>query len=402
MKQFVSFLMILFLAVSGYHFSFRSLKMPLFARKFYLTGIEYLFIGMLLGPEFFNIIDENTYSGLAPLSGFALGWIGLLFGFQFEIKKLQRYPLELFVAAFTQSAVTLVFVFCASFGVLTLYFNLAAITAMVYAFVLSGVAACTAQTSMAVAAPDIRDRRTTTTQLLKFISSIDALVAVMVLGGVFLLRPLVTDRSFSLLGQWANVGAVVLLCLGLLFLFGLFLSSRMGRNEMVLVVIAIVVMTSGGAALLNFSPLLANIFLGIFLVNLARNKEQIFNLLVGIEKPIYLLVLIFLGVNWRLDSFWVVLLALGYGFFRGAGKLAGGFAIRLLGKDFRPYPRLLGLGLLNPGGLAFAILLDFYQVFTDVFVSGILSIVLLGFVVTDIISPYALGSIIRSDPFQGH
>jgi len=49
MKIVFALLIIVFLAFSGYHLTFRSLKLPLFAREFYLTGTEFLFLGLLLG-----------------------------------------------------------------------------------------------------------------------------------------------------------------------------------------------------------------------------------------------------------------------------------------------------------------------------------------------------------------
>ena len=400
MKQFFALLMIVLLAASGYHLSFRSLKVPLFARRFYLTGTEFLFIGMFLGPHFLNVLDIQTCDGLAPLSVFALGWVGLLFGFQFEVKKLQRYPLELFFAAIIESVVTFAVVFGVSYMVISFYFGLLPINAIISALVISGIAACTSQTGLALATSDIAGHHKNIMQLLRFMSSMDGLIAIFILGVVFMLRPLVTTETFSIVSQGTSLGAVLVLCIGLLFLFGVFLSGRMGENEMVLVVIAMVVITSGAASMLNFSPLLANAFLGICLVNLARNKEQIFNMLVGIEKPIYLLVLIFLGVTWELDSGWLFVLAGGYGILRAIGKVGGGYAIRYLGKELSAMPRLLGFGLLSPGGLAMAILLDFYQGFSETFIPTILSVVLLGIVFTDIISPHLLRPIVRSQTLK--
>ena len=103
MKIFFALLLIIFLAFSGYHLTFRRIELPLFARKFYLTGTEYLFLGLLLGPQFFNLLDSQTLLGLEPLFALLLGWIGLIFGFQFEIVKLRRFPLEFLSAAIIES-----------------------------------------------------------------------------------------------------------------------------------------------------------------------------------------------------------------------------------------------------------------------------------------------------------
>lgn len=119
MKIIFALLLIIFLAFSGYHLSFRNFKLPLFARHFYMRGIEFLFLGLLLGPQYLNLIDSKAQDGLAPLAALVLGWIGLLYGFQFEIKKLRRFPLEYAAAANLQGGLTL---FLVLFGA---YFTLA-------------------------------------------------------------------------------------------------------------------------------------------------------------------------------------------------------------------------------------------------------------------------------------
>ena len=98
MKIFFALLLIIFLAFSGYHLTFKRLKLPFFKYKIYLTGTEFLFLGLLLGPQFLNLLDTQTMGGLDPLSALLLGWIGLLFGFQFEFSRLRRFPEQFLIA----------------------------------------------------------------------------------------------------------------------------------------------------------------------------------------------------------------------------------------------------------------------------------------------------------------
>jgi hypothetical protein len=60
MKIIFALLIIILLAFSGYHISFKRLRLPLFAREFHLTGTEFLFLGLLMGPLFFNLLDAPT------------------------------------------------------------------------------------------------------------------------------------------------------------------------------------------------------------------------------------------------------------------------------------------------------------------------------------------------------
>ena len=397
MKMFSTFLLIIFLAFSGYHLSFRGLKLPLFARKFYLTGTEFLFLGLLIGPQFLNLMDTKTYAGLEPLTTFLLGWIGLLYGFQFEINKLRRYPIEYLMATFLDGLVTSSLVFAGVCIVCLFFFKFSMSYALIISLMLSAAASCTAQTGMALISSDVTSRKKKLIAFLKYMSAIDGISAMLILGVVFLLRPLIVETDIGMLSQGINTVIVICLFVSLLALFGLFLLGRLVEEEMVLVVIGMVVITGGSAAILHFSPLLANFMLGVFLANLTRNKERIFNMLVGIEKPVYLLTLIFLGVNWHAHSGWFFVLAAGYAILRAVGKFAGGYSLRFLGAELQQFPPFLGLGLLAPGGLTLAILLDFQQGFPMEISSLILSIALPAIIYSDVMSPHVLTKVVQQD-----
>lgn len=397
MKIFFTLLLLLFLAFSGYHLTFRGFKLPLFARKFYLTGTEFLFLGLLIGPQFLNLMDTQTCVKLEPLTTFLLGWIGLLFGFQFEISKLRRYPIEYLLSTLLEGLLTSSIVFAVIMAACIVGFNLSLAQSLIAALILSAAAVCTAQTGLALISPDVGPGRKNLTAFLKYMSAMDGISAMFILGAVFFFRPMLYPGDAGSPGQSVNVAIAVCLCGVLLVLFGLFLIRRLAESEMVLVVIGMTIITGGGAAVLNFSPLLANFILGFFLANLTRNKERIFNMLVGIEKPVYLLTLIFLGVYWHIDSFWFFVLAAGYSVVRALGKLGGGFSIRYLDSELRKFSPLLGLGLLAPGGLTLAILLDFQKGFPVNFSAVILGVALPAVIYSDIISPHVLKKVIGKD-----
>jgi hypothetical protein len=170
---------------------------------------------------------------------------------------------------------------------------------------------------------------------------------------------------------------------------------RCDEGELRLIVIGMTVLTSGAAAVLDFSPLIANAVLGFGLVNFSRDKERIFQVLLGIEKPVYLILLVFLGVGWRLNSGWVLLLGAGLCCFRLVGKWLGGLlSVRLI-PQFRQFPAALGFGLMDSGGLPLAILFDFQQRFTFETVEYVVSIGLLAVIYTDFLSPQLFGRLFK-------
>ena len=395
MKIVFALLIIVFLAFSGYHLTFRGFKLPLFAREFYLTGTEFLFLGLLLGPQFLNLLDTETLKGLEPVGALLLGWIGLLFGFQFEIVRLRRFPLDFFKAAILESLLTFVLVFFGVYFALPLFFEIPEVKHIVLSLTLSAAAACTAQTGLALLTPDLTTQHRKTIGFLRYISSIDGLSALLIFGMVFFFRR-PSIAGFSLIGDLA-LGTVFILVIsiGLVFLYIVFMSSHRGESELALVVIAMAVLTSGVASILHFSPLIANFFVGFCLVNLCRQKERLFEILVGVEKPVYLLLLVFLGAYWKLGSIWIIVLAALYCLYRFIGKLFGGFMITRLNRELSAYPSHLGFGLLAQGGLPLAILFDFQQGISCDIVTSIISLALLAVIYNEFLSPYMLVRLLK-------
>jgi hypothetical protein len=185
--------------------------------------------------------------------------------------------------------------------------------------------------------------------------------------------------------------------LGLSLLYLMFFTRHRKENELILIVIGVAVFTSGTASALHFSPLLTNFFVGFCLVNLSRERERIFNILIRVEKPVYLLILVFLGVNWQFDSVLVLGLAAVYCLWRGLGKFLGGFVVTRLSPDLEQYPSRLGFGLLEMGGLSLAMLLDFLQQFPgDIMVSGV-SVVLVAVIYNGFLSSGFLEQLLKKN-----
>jgi hypothetical protein len=396
MKIFFALLLIIFLAFSGYHLTFRRIKLPLFARKFYLTGTEYLFLGLLLGPQFFNLLDSKTLLGLEPLSALLLGWIGLIFGFQFEIVKLRRFPFEFLSAAIIEGLFTFIVVFAGVYVTLPLFLELSDPMRIAGSLTLSAAAACTAQTGLVLIAPDYITRHTKTVNLLRYISSIDGLSALLIFSLAFLYSPAVFAKSSWI---WKfTIGALLCLSFGIgLFLYTLFFAQLREDSELILVVIGTLLLTSGTASILNFSPLLINFFIGFCLVNISKEKERIYNILIRIEKPVYLLLLIFMGGCLRVESAWLIVLAAVYWLYRFLGKFLGGFIITRLSPEMKAYPHHLGFGLLDQGGLPLAILFDFHRGIPSDITTSLISLVLVAIIYNDFLSPHLLIQLLKEE-----
>lgn len=390
MKVFFALFLVILVAFAGYHLSFRRVGGRHADRRFQLTGLEFLVLGLLLGPLFLNILDADTCRSLEPLSAMMLGWIGLLFGFQFEFPKLRQFPPAFFLASLLESAVTLGIVFTGVWLLLPVFIDMATSVRVATAAALASAAACSAPTGLALLSADILSARSKLVRLLRYMASVDGLLPVLLLGAAFLYRLPVLPESV-----WMGGISVLAASVGALLLYLLFLAQRRDIRQLALVIIGLTVLVSGAATLIGFSPLVANFVIGVCLVNITREKEKIFNLLVSIEKPVYLMLLIFLGAAWQLAGIWMILPAVAYAALRFGGKMTGGLAVTRVFPLLRDRPGSLGLGLLEQGGLPLAVLFDFHQGFAGGPAGYAIGFALIAITVNDVFNPYFLSILLK-------
>ncbi len=385
MQIFLALFIVIFASFVWYHLTFRGVRIPKVKHRVYLTGMEFLILGVILGEQFTGLIDESTLKGLEPLSALLLGWIGLLFGFQFEITNILRFPVEFFWMAVLESMVTFVVVGLGMVICLPYFITFSDAALYVSALAVASAAACTAQTRLALIKPDKTPSSRKVLDLLGYISSIDGVAVLLLFGIAFIVKPISAEGA-----AWAaGAGKDILLNLsagcGLLLLYLLFLARRASENELIAIIAGMAVLSSGAAAAISFSPLLINFFIGVFLVNFSIEKERIFNILISIEKPIYLLLLVFLGAVLRLNAVTLIVLSLILIVLRFAGKTLGGYAIARFSPRFGYCPSNFGFGLMDFGGLGMAIIFDFHRGFHFEGVSGVVGAVLIAAVVNNML-----------------
>ena len=113
MKILLAAVVLAVLALVGSRRVMRRARVPLGAQLIFATGTEFVFVGLLLGESWLGVIDGAAVRGLEPFVVVALGWIGLVFGLQFERRSLRALPPNFFTLSVVQALVTLVVVFTA-------------------------------------------------------------------------------------------------------------------------------------------------------------------------------------------------------------------------------------------------------------------------------------------------
>ena len=328
------------------------------ARKAHLPSVTgQILAGILLGPSVFHILGHEAVDGLRPIIHFALGLIAVDVGTHLHLRRMRNAFRRLGILLLLEITLTPFLVYVAlvliagqdwTFGILFGALAISTAPATVLAIVketrakgvyvrtlIAAVAlnniACIALFEMASAAVKVTlDPRAATTTL-------DVILA-----------PLTQLGGAALLG-----GAV-----GLALVLG---TKHVIQTEQVTTVSIIsIFLTTGIADYFGVSNLLACLFLGVTIVNLAPEKEEIgHRVFVNFEPAVLAVVFTLAGLELDfgfLASGWLMVML--FVLSRAGGKIWSGFiAMRLAGATSN-VRRYLGMGLIPQAGVAVGLLLQ--------------------------------------------
>jgi hypothetical protein len=396
LKVTVGVALLLVIALIGHRRTFTRLRLPIGARLVYLTGTEFILVGVALGDTLIGLLDEQTVRSLTPLFSLGLGVVGLIFGIQLEVGKILRFPTRYLSMAAIQAVVTMLVVSGPCYLVLKELFGGDRLSIGVASLILGATAACTAQTALALIGREFDLRGARVMELLRYISSVDAVVGLVALGFAVCLTHVepVVDLEAGISLQWFTLSLVIGTAMG--FLLYLVTRVRCREEELPIFVVGMVTFSSGIALYLGLSPLFINTMMGLTVANLPGSKDRIFNLLIRLEKPFYIVFLVLAGAIWRPGSAWALSLAVLYLGLRLVGKVGGGYlAARAATEDLRP-PLGLGLGLVSQGGMAVAMVMNYYQLSSTELTSAVVTTVLLAVILNELASPSLAKRVLRT------
>ncbi len=369
-----------------------------------LTGVEYLLLGVLLGPVVPQIPALNALTSLMPMVALAAGWIGLLRGMELDFRRLGQAPsgagrIAVLHGIFGGGIVALGGALFWRAGFLRGLDAEVTTTAATLGFL-----ACAAAAG-ATGPVDLLESRYKTIgnngALLRRASRLSDLFAVFVFGMLFCVYH--HDGSKSGLELRPTEWAVVSVLLGALlgFLFRPFLGGDENENNRFLALVGVITFASGAAYILELSPLFVNLTLGVTLVNTAQSGARIRTTLENTEKPMDLVLMVLAGALWTPPPVVITLYAIAaFIAFRFAGKLvAGGLSSIGNAGLTRIY-----LGLLGHGEVTVAMAVSFKLVYSGPLVDVAYTTVLASLVAHNLVAPRILRTFlvdvgeIKSDP----
>ena len=317
------------------------------------SGSLNLLIGYLIGPHLLGLLSEEIISKIYVLLGFVLGWAGFLIGLQVRFSELKRFQSSYYLFSGLNFIITFMGIVSILFGMdffLDLNLDLPD-------FILFGILGSVSSPILIGLLKENLNLRGPFIHLLQFSVALDNVVGVIFFGFIMLF-----------VNHFFNQGIqVISLILGSimfsLFMSVLFYKISIGINNLhqfFLVLIGFLMVIVGVALNLNQSVLLISFLFGVVLTNLPVDTRKLYQSIDSAEKPLYYLMMIFIGSIIGEIVFEYLLIVGILVVLRILVKYLAGNVARLFFNTLRDHDSRIGLPKIGMGGIALAMALDFH------------------------------------------
>lgn len=336
---------------------FLGFLMTRITKKLRLPNVTaYITVGILIGPYVLNLIPEQVVSGMDFLPDIALAFIAFSTGEYFKVSTLKKNSLKVIVITILESLLATVAVFLVTRYILNMSLS--------FSIVLSALAAATAPASTMMTIRQTGAKG-------DFVDTLIQVVALDDIVGLVLYSMAISIALASGTGEGVSISSVfmpIAINIGVVILGGLFgvlmkllMTKKRSTDNRLIIALALIFLFCGICALLDISPLLGCMSMGMIYINISED-DKLFKQLNYFSPPILLLFFVRSGVNFQLSALvntsglvgvtplWVI--GIVYFFVRIIGKYSGAF----LGCEVANKPQnvrdYLGLALIPQAGVA--------------------------------------------------
>ncbi len=327
--------------------------------------VGYLAIGVLLGRSLGNVVDAKSAEAFHLVTDFGLGIVAFVIGSELSAAVLKRMGRTLVAVLCCEAlgAVLVVFGLVWALGEVTAGTGFPVlpkdIPALPAALVFGALAAATAPAGTVAVIQECKAKGPMTRMLLAVVGLDDGLAIILYAFAAAAAKALLSHSDLSM---GAAVGWPFLEILGSLALGGAVgaalaaaAARTRARGELLTLTLGAVLLTTGLSNVLHLSLILANLALGMAVVNISRREaERTATAVNQITHPVYVLFFVVAGAHLDLELLAKAggLLMLLYIIGRSIGKMGGAWAGARLGGAEPNVRRYLGMGLLPQAGVA--------------------------------------------------
>jgi len=281
------------------------------------TGIFYILMGVILGPHAADIINQLIMNELSILYSLVLGWAGFLIGLQTNLKGLRRFSRQFYLYSASNILVVILVTFFLFIAVNN-YFNWNYGILSLFILTISG-----AVTSPILFGYFVRDYRVfpESSYLLQFNSAFDNIIGVILFGIILAAGNIVSNA-----GQ-AGIELLFAFGISIIAIAVYYYLSKEFKNEeeKFLLLIGLLLIVDGAALYFNQSVIFMSYIFGFGLANAHIKTRGLLRDINQLEKPMYILLLIFVGANLTYSSPMYFAVFLFFFLIHLAGKLFSGW-----------------------------------------------------------------------------
>ena len=290
----------------------------------------YITVGILIGPYVLNLIPSQVVEGTEFLPDIALAFIAFTTGEFFKVSVLKKNGPKVIIITVLESVLSTVVVFLVTRYILRMSLS--------FSIVLGALAAATAPASTMMTIRQTGAKG-------DFVDTLIQVVALDDIVGLLLYSMAISIAvAASSGGQGVNLGSVVMpivINIGVVLLGGLFgllmkmlMTQKRTTDNRLIIALALIFLFCGICALLDISPLLGCMSMGMVYINISED-DKLFKQLNYFSPPILLLFFVRSGVNFELSALVntstivgstpLIVIGIVYFFVRILGKYFGSF-----------------------------------------------------------------------------
>ncbi|MCD6385963.1 hypothetical protein J7M23_09340 [Candidatus Sumerlaeota bacterium] len=373
--------------------------LPRPVQEFFYSYIEFLFLGMFIGKSGLNLVSQRFIRQLDPFLLVGLGWIGLYYGMQFDLKKVKMFSARLYGLAFFQSIFTFL-VMVVVFAPVLIFIEPLGERWIPAALFVATIGAISAPLVLNRFLDNLSSLPRPIVDLVQFTSSVDGIVSVTIFGIISIaLYP--HQAIFPVLGYMGNIFLwfilSCILAIIMAYVFSALLIGRPTNKELFLYIIGILILSSAIAHYLRFSVVFVNFVFGLWLANITWQRETLVKLLAKVETPFYILLLLLAGAYLEFSVgplFWLIPL---YLLLHIAGKAYGLKTAMYIFNPGQSVPLRLGMSLTLQGALAVTLLINAALLCPEYYVGLLVNFLLLSVIINDFVAPLIIRRALRTE-----
>ena len=317
----------------------------------------YIITGILLGPFCLNIVPSTVTDGMEFLADIALAFIAFSTGEFFKFETLKKNGGKVVIITILESILASILIFCLTYFMLGLD--------LAFSLVLAALASATAPASTVMTIRQTGAKGDFVDTLLQVVALDDVVGLILYSVAISIALAIAPGAgAFSISNIIIPIATnIVVLLAGALFgvVMKLLMPQKRSTDNRLIILISLLFAFCGICALLDVSPLLGCMSMGMIYINIT-NDDKLFKQLNYFSPPILLLFFVRSGICFKLDALVntssavgsVSLLTVGVLYFivRIVGKYLGAYLGCLVTKKDSKVRNYLGLALIPQAGVA--------------------------------------------------